>query len=79
LKTPLTISLAILKYGAPIEYVGSLTIPTPTGTMIINDVYLCDEIKGLIIQQDGLLKKDGPSCMLAPQQSWAMAPGISLI
>jgi hypothetical protein len=49
LQAPLTISLAISKYVAPIEYVGSLTIPTPTGTMTINDVYYCDEIKGSIV------------------------------
>jgi hypothetical protein len=49
LDSPLTISLAISKYVVPIEYFGSLTIPTPTRTMRINDVYYCEEIKGSIL------------------------------
>jgi hypothetical protein len=58
LKTPLTISLPISKYVAPIQYVGSLTIPTPTGKMTINNVYYCKEIKGSIVST-GRLAEDG--------------------
>ncbi|PLW35803.1 hypothetical protein PCASD_15704 [Puccinia coronata f. sp. avenae] len=58
LKDPLTISLAISKYVAPINFIGSLTIPTPTGTMKINDVYFCEEIKGSILST-GRLAEDG--------------------
>jgi hypothetical protein len=39
LNAPLTISLAILEYVAPVEFVGSLMIPTPTGVMEIDDVF----------------------------------------
>ncbi|PLW18521.1 hypothetical protein PCASD_23785, partial [Puccinia coronata f. sp. avenae] len=58
LKDPLTISLAISKYVAPINFIGSLTVPTPTGTMKINDVYFCEEIKGSILST-GRLAEDG--------------------
>jgi hypothetical protein len=57
LNSPLTISLAIPKNVAPIEYVGSLIIPTLTGTMKINDVYYCKEIKGSILSTRRLVEK----------------------
>jgi hypothetical protein len=46
LPNPLTISLVISEYMAPVEFVGSLTIPTPTGVMQIEDVFYCKGIKG---------------------------------
>jgi hypothetical protein len=57
LKTPLTVSLAISKYVAPIEFIGRLLIPTPTGMMIINDVYFCKEIQGSILSTGKLVEE----------------------
>jgi hypothetical protein len=58
LDNPLTVSLAISEYTAPINFIGRLRIPTPTGMMEINNVYLCDGIKGLILST-GRLLSDG--------------------
>jgi hypothetical protein len=56
LNAPLTISLAILEYMAPVEFVGSLMIPTPTGVMEIDDVFYCKGIKGSILSTGRLVK-----------------------
>jgi hypothetical protein len=50
LKTPLMASLAISKYVAPIEFIG-------TGMMIINDVYYCNEIQGSILLTGRLVEE----------------------
>jgi hypothetical protein len=55
LEKPLTVSLAISEFTAPIEFIGRLKIPTPTGTMEIEDVYFCDGIKGSILSTGRLL------------------------
>jgi hypothetical protein len=52
---PLTISLAISQYTAPIEFIGSLKIRTPTGLMVIDDVYFCEGIKGSILSTGRLI------------------------
>jgi hypothetical protein len=54
---PLTVLLAIAKYVALIEFIGRLEIPTPTGTMTINDVYYCKEIKGLMLSTGRLVEE----------------------
>jgi hypothetical protein len=41
---------------APVEFVGSLTIPTPTGVMQIEDVFYCEGIKGLILSTGRLVE-----------------------
>ncbi|PLW56744.1 hypothetical protein PCANC_01718 [Puccinia coronata f. sp. avenae] len=56
LSNPLTISLAISEYVAPVEFVGSLTIPTPTGVMEIEDMFYCDGIKGSILSTGQLVE-----------------------
>ena len=58
LDTPLTVSLAISIYVAPIDSIGHLRIPTPTGVMEIKNVYFCEGIKGLILST-GRLVADG--------------------
>ncbi|PLW23871.1 hypothetical protein PCASD_14694 [Puccinia coronata f. sp. avenae] len=58
LNNPLTISLAISQYMAPVEFIGSLMIPTPTGVMEIDDVFYCKGIKGSILST-GRLVEDG--------------------
>ena len=58
LDTPLTVSLAISIYVAPIDSIGHLRIPTPTGVMEIKNVYFCEGIKGSILST-GRLVVDG--------------------
>jgi hypothetical protein len=56
LATPLTVSLAISKFVAPIDSIGHLSIPTPTGVMKIENVYYCKGIKGSILSTGRLLE-----------------------
>jgi hypothetical protein len=41
---------------APVEFVGSLTIPTPTGVMQIEDVFYCERIKDWILSTGQLVE-----------------------
>jgi hypothetical protein len=56
LKSPLLILLAISKYVASINSIGSLRIPTPTGIMEVEDVYYCKGITGSIVSTGSLLR-----------------------
>jgi hypothetical protein len=58
LDMPLTVSLAISKFVAPIDSIGYLRIPTPNGVMVIRNVYFCEGIKGSILST-GRLVVDG--------------------
>jgi hypothetical protein len=58
LESPLTVSLAISKFVAPIDSIGILRIPTPTGVMELDDVDYCEGIKGSILST-GRLAHDG--------------------
>ncbi|KNZ44370.1 uncharacterized protein VP01_922g3 [Puccinia sorghi] len=55
LNDPVDISLAISDPGATIEYIGRLSIPTPSGKMVIDDVYFCKKITGSIISTGRLI------------------------
>ncbi|KNZ51529.1 uncharacterized protein VP01_3915g2 [Puccinia sorghi] len=71
LDCPLTISLVISTYVAPVEYIGTLRIPMPTGLMEINDVYFCNRIKGSILLTGHLLKlADLYNTKVYPQPWW---------
>jgi hypothetical protein len=55
LSSPQTVSLAVSDCIAPLNYIGRLSIPTPKGTININDVYFCEGVKGLILSTGRLV------------------------